>query len=552
MRDDICQKITRRKFIEKTAELGAVIALAGAGPLPGCSGKSSDLQYDLIIKNGTIYDGTFTPPYTADIGVANGKIKDIGTLTGKALKIINAEALIVCPGFIDVHTHCDLAFKRSGIRRYLSYVMPSWKGNYNYLYQGVTTVVTGNCGYGYTDTEKWRAIVNSVGFGSNVYHLAPHGMIREDLFGKEQPRVLSVKQLEAMKSRVAEEMEKGAVGLSTGLEYAPGLLAPTSELIELSKVVRKYGGLYVSHVRDLTGRNFQNGKTGVVEALKEAIEIGRRAEISVQISHLIIKEPINNTRASQVLDLIEEARLEGLDVLADQHPYDAGSTLLTDIIPNEFKASLGVKEEFKTTSGRLEIKKAIEHVYTYLGPEKILVSACPANDSFEGKTIKEISDLEGKDPADCYVELVSADVVPLAIFFFLDMNIVKDIMPHDYIITASDGWTIPKGITKPHPRVYGTFSKKLRKFVLDEKLMSLSAAIRSMTSLPAGKFKIKGRGKIAEGNFADIAIINPETICDHATYKNPHQYSEGVVHLLVNGKLSIENGIATGDRGGVA
>jgi N-acyl-D-aspartate/D-glutamate deacylase len=184
-------------------------------------------SFDIVIKGGTIYDGTLTKPYAADIGIQNDKIAAIGELSGKTKKTIDARGLAVMPGLIDVHTHCDLTFKKMGLKRYLAYVMPTWKGNYNYLYQGVTTVVTGNCGYGYSDTEHWHDIINSVKFGTNVYQLVPHGMIREELFGSNQPGELNAKQLDALKMRVAEEMEKGAIGMSTGLAYAPGYLAST-------------------------------------------------------------------------------------------------------------------------------------------------------------------------------------------------------------------------------------------------------------------------------------------------------------------------------------
>lgn len=545
-------KITRREFMEKAGKTAAVFAVAGSIPsITGCA-ETSEQAYDILIKGGTIYDGVLSEPFVSDIGVKGDKIAAIGKLAGNAEKIIDATGLIVTPGFIDAHTHCDMTFKKLGTKRYLAYVMPSWKGNYNYTYQGVTTVVTGNCGYGYTDFDQWSGIVDSVGFGTNVYHLVPHGMIREELFGENQPAELTAKQLDAMKSRVAEEMEKGAVGMSTGLEYAPGLLSKTEELIELSKVVRRYGGLYTTHMRDESGKKNSREIPGVLESIGEAVEIGRRAEISVEISHLKIAAPIDNTKASQLLRLIEKARKDGLDILADQYPYAAGSTYLSILLPDEFKTSVGVKDTYKTKEGRAQVKKAIEEVFLYMGPEKTLITMYPEKESYEGKTIKDISEIEGRNPAESFVDMVCEDTAPMAVFFSQDINIVKALMPEEYIITASDGWTVPKDMTKPHPRVYGTFPKKLRKFVLDGKLMSLPMAIRSMTSMPAEKFNMKGRGKIAKDNYADIAMIDINTITDHATYKDPHQYSEGVVNLLVNGKLSIQNGTATGTRGGRA
>ncbi len=546
--------ITRRELLKKGGKTAAVLAMAGVGSSLLRLGPkvSADEWYDVVIKGGALYDGVSPEPRITDIGIKGDKIKSVGRLSGKASKVINAKGLIVSPGFIDVHTHCDLTFKRTGWKRYLSYLMPTWKGNYNYLYQGVTTVVTGNCGYGYTDTDYWLNMVNGLDFGTNVYHLAPHGMIRQELFGENQPGELTARQLERLKGRVDEEMEKGAIGLSTGLEYAPGILAATDEIVELAKVARRRGGLYATHRRDETGKIGSDGRIGLLKSMKEAIEIGNRAEIPVEISHLKIAAPRSNVSPTQLLDIISKAREEGLDITADQYPYTAGSTYITILLPNEFKSALGVKEEFKTEAGKREIRKAIKKVFGYLGPDKILISLYPDNESYEGKTLARIAEISGKSPAWCFADMVCDDPPPTGIFFSMNINDVKGLMKPDFIITASDGWTVPKDMTKPHPRCYGTFPGKIRNFVIKEKILELPAVLRSMTSLPAEKFKFKGRGKIEEGYFADIALIDLKAMADHATYIAPHQYSTGIKHLLVNGVLSIEDGKATGKRGGKA
>lgn len=550
--------VTRRRVLGMAAQAGIVLAAAGIRPprvhaAPGHGVDASlDTDLDVIIRNGTIYDGTLAEPYPADIGIRGDKIFAIGKITGRARWDIDAAGLIVTPGFIDVHTHCDLTFQRTGLKRYLAYAMPSWKGNHNYLYQGVTTVVTGNCGYGYTDSDYWLNLVHTIGFGTNVATLVPHGVIRENLFGADQRPELSPRELDALKGRVADEMTKGAVGFSTGLAYAPGWLSPTNELIAIAKVVRNYGGVYATHIRDETGNPTPKGGIGVLDAVSEAIEIGRRAEIPVEISHLKIDAPINNVHPERILDLIEAARREGLSIHADQYPYDAGSTAISILLPNEFVTSTGIQDRYKTKAGRAEIRAAIERVFAYLPPEKTLITMDTAHPSHEGRTLREIAAQEGKSAADCYVDMVCADDVPIGVFMSQDMDIVRALMPHDYIITASDGWTVPKGMTNPHPRVYGTFPKKIRQFVLTEKRLSLKEAIRSMTSLPAEKFNMQGRGRIAEGNYADIAVIDINTITDRATYLKPHQYAEGISYLLVNGVVAIEKGKATGDRGGRA
>jgi N-acyl-D-amino-acid deacylase len=531
----------------------AAMAAAAAGAFPaltsGCSG-SGDSQFDVLIKGGTVYDGTLAEPQIMDVALKDGRIAAVGQVEGKAAKTIMADGLAVCPGFIDIHTHCDLTFKRTGWKRYMAYFMSSWKGNHNYLYQGVTTVVTGNCGYGYTDLNKWMGIADAVGFGTNVYHLAPHGMIREELFGENQPTDLSSSQLEAMKRRVAEELDKGAIGFSTGLEYAPGLLSNTQELIELGKVVRQKGRLFTFHMRDESGAKLEGNKRGIFEAIKEVAEVARRAEVPVEISHLKISTPFNDVTADQVLELIAMFRDEGLDITADQYPYDAGSTFITILLPDKFKTSDSVRDEYKTKSGREEIKKAINEVFQHTPPEKTLITMYPDKEEYEGKTLKEIAELENRPAAEAYTEMACLEPAPMGVFFAQDMNVVRAFMPHEFVMTASDGWTVPKNMTKPHPRTYGCFPRKLKQFVMDEKIMPLNAAIRSMTSFPAEKFGIKDRGLIAKDMAADVVVLKLDSVAEHATYTDPHHYSTGVVHLFVNGIAAIENGKTTGDRNG--
>ncbi len=408
-------RMTRRKFIATAAKTAAVIAATGAVPeLVGCAPRQYD--FDTLITGGTVYDGTDAAPQVADIGIRKGRIAKIGKITRTAAKVVDAKGLIVTPGFIDIHTHCDLTFKRLGMKRYLAYFMPSFKGNYNYLYQGVTTVVTGNCGMGYTNLEEWFDIHKSVNFGSNVYHLAPHGDIRLEVFGKNQPEKLSPKQLDALKERVAMEMEKGAMGFSTRLDVPPGTLTDTEELIEIGKVVHKYGGLYATHMRDESGTKDENGKFADVKSIEEAIRIGREAGIPVEISHLKISAPFNNLKASQLLDLIETARHNGLDVTADQYPYDSGSTDIGFLIPLKYMDANGLKKEYRTGAKRDEVKKSIEATFVYNGPEKTRIVWYPGNEKHEGRSLKEIASAMKKDPSDCLMEMACEEEMPVGIF----------------------------------------------------------------------------------------------------------------------------------------
>ena len=525
----------------------AVLILAGGLSLLTTACTSQE-NYDVLITDGTIYDGTKAEPRVADIGIKGDRIVAIGNLKGNALKTINATGYIVAPGFIDVHTHADLSFLFAGEQVSLASQVPEWKENHKWLHQGVTTVVTGNCGSGFADTSKWLGILDGLGFGNNVYHLAPYGAIREELFGKDLTQPLTREQIDAMKDRLAEEMGKGAIGLSVGLEYSPDYLATTEELIELAKVVKEYNGIYVTHIRNQTGMIYPDGRVGVLEAIKEAIEIGRQAAVPVHISHIQENAP-HSVNASQMLELIEQARKEGLDVTTDQHPYDVGLSPMTYRLPKKYVVSNQIRDEFKTLEGRRELKKAVEQDFTILGPEKIIIASLTSKE-IDGKSIQEIADTQGKEPADCFVDIATADGPPtFAYFYEISDKINRDIMPHDYVFTASDAF-LDLGSFKAHPRFYGTFPRKIRNYALDEKIITLNDAIRSMTSLPADKFKMKGRGYIKVGNFADIVVIDLKTIRELGTYQDPAQYPEGIIHVLVNGVVSIENGKSTGETGG--
>ncbi len=511
-------------------------------------GYSNDKHYDVVIKGGTVYTGTIDAPKVQDVGIAGDRIAAVGNFEGLADRIIDASGCIVTPGFIDIHTHCDMLFQQLSSRKHLAYEIPEWKGNYCYIFQGVTTVVTGNCGYGFTDTAEWLDLIGSLKFGTNVYHLVPHGVLRLELFGTDQPERLSNGQLELFKNRVSEEMSKGAIGLSTGLSYAPGCMCPADELVEVAKVVRNNGGFYASHIRDETGKATAGGDPAVISAINELIDLGNRAEIPVQLSHVKIMAPFNNVSASQILGCIDSARSKGLDITADQYPYEAGLSFINLHLPDKFKTSMSVKPEFKTGPGRQELIQAIDDVFAYFPPEKWTIVDGPHT----GKTLKEIAAIESKRPADVYLELVCLESMPHAIFFNQDANVVRQLATRDYVFTGSDGCTHLDFVFEAHPRMYGTFTKKIKQFALDEKTMDLTSVIRSMTSLPAQKIGAKDRGMIATGYHADIAVIDLNTLEAPASYEKANVYSRGVTHLFVNGVMEIEQGKATGKQGGKA
>ncbi|MFA5064620.1 MAG: D-aminoacylase [Dehalococcoidia bacterium] len=517
----------------------------------GCA-RSTSYDYDILVKGGLIYDGTLNPPYKGDVGIKGDKIVAIGNLSGKASKVLDATGDIVTPGFIDCHNHTDLAWQVFRKIAFLAPFLPDWKGNYNYTFQGVSTIITGNCGTGYTNTSAWLGTIKSLGgFGTNVYQLVPYDALKSETIGTDQ-RPATAQEFEVIKKRVAEEMQKGAVGFSTGLELAPAVYDTTDELVEVAKIVKKYGGIYTTHLRSESGKKMENGETGVITAVKEAIDIGRRSGIPVQISHIKVNYVFMDPQ--KIIELIAAAQKEGIDVTADQYPYDAGTQRIQILLDNKYLTGEQVKIEFKSPQGRIELKRGVEDALSVVRPEAILIVSCDTKKEYEGKNVKQIADIENRNASDVFIELACMDKPPYCVFFTQDMNIVRQFIKQDWVFTGTDGATLPKSLSgfagKFHPRFYGTFPKKIRQFVIDEKLIDLQFAIRSMTSLPAEKFGLKNRGKIAEGYYADIAVIDIDKIADKATYENPTEYSIGVVDLIVNGCIEILDGEATGQEGG--
>jgi N-acyl-D-aspartate/D-glutamate deacylase len=537
--------MTRRDFLKGTGIAGAACLVA---PLLSCS--SSEGGYDTIIQNGTVYDGTLAEPAKADVGIVRDRIVAIGNLTGSARKVIDARNCIVTPGFIDVHDHSDLSFLNAGDDRELARTLPVWSENQAALIQGVTTVISGNCGYGYTDMNAYYEFLASLPFGNNTYYLTPHGYLRQELFGSRQPAELTSAQLDSLKAKVAQEMEKGAIGMSTGLAYAPGYLATKQELIELGKVVRRYNGIYVSHIRhDGPEAIYGGGNADVMVGIQEAIDVGRQADIPVQISHIHVYVPSDAQTPDQIIRTIEDARREGIDVTADQYPYMAGATVLSVLVPSQYRTPTGIISDYWTEPGRTELLNATANTLKSLSADLILI---PSYKNYRSMTLREIAAAEALTPEELFVEMVCVESPPAGIFFFMDEAGTERLMPSPFIFTASDGAAVPDQNAHAHPRTTGTFARKLRVYAMDRKLMSLQEAILSMTSRPAEKFGLKERGRIAPDYFADVAVIDPARLRDRSTYSQPSLYSEGVLYVFVNGVLGVENGSFTGSRNGRA
>lgn len=495
-------------------------------------------DFDILIRNARVIDGSGNPWYRADVGIKDGRIASIGRLAGKsAEKSIDANNRVLSPGFIDVHTHSE-----SGI-----VLRPQAE---NFLKDGVTTVVTGNCGGSELELKTFFDDLVRLRVGINVATLVGHNSIRREVIGSDD-RKATPAEIERMKAMVDKAMRAGAVGFSTGLEYVPGMYSPTEEIVELAKVAAKYGGIYTSHLRD-------EGEA-VLEAIEEALIVGKQAGARVQISHLKQDTKAYWGNTQKMLDLIERYRTEGVDATVDQYPYTAYSTGLGTTLPNWALAggTEKLKERLQDPATR---KKIFDEVLAYNKKrgyddfDYTAVAACRFNKNYEGKTVREISRLNGRKDShesdvDTVLDLMAQGGMSVVTSAMSEED-VANIMRYPNTAIASDGGVVEFGEGRPHPRNYGTNARVLNEYVRRRKILSLEDAIRKMTSLPAQIFQFKDRGLIREGYAADLVLFDPAQVRDNATFANPHQYSTGFDLVLVNGKLAVDNGQLSAERGG--
>ena len=520
------------------------------------------MKPNIIIRNGIIVDGTGSPWFKGDIGIEGERISGIGDLSRfKAEREIDAKGLAVCPGFVDVHTHTDTSF----------FVNPKADSK---IMQGITTEVVGNCGnspapitelgksfHSKSDRYKligwdWNTVaeyydrLEANGLPLNVGTMIGHGTVRSSVLGFEAREPTS-QELESMKSLVEKGMKEGAFGLSSGLKYAPGVYAKTDELIELCKIVKKYNGIYATHLR--------NQGDHLIESVDEAIEIGNKSGIPVQISHLKVKGRGNWGKAKNMLRIIDKASEKGVDVTFDQYPYRAGSTGTWTITPKWAREG-GVEsflKRLKNPEERKMIEKEITEQEDWTGSERIVIVRFEPDPSLEGKDLKEIGELRGKEPESvmCDLMLEAGGSVPTVHFYGWEED-VKEIMTHNAMMVGSDGSSLAShgelGKGKPHPRNYGAFTRFLGRYVLREGLMSIENGILRMSSFPARRMGLLDRGILWTGMFADVVILDPEKVIDVATYENPHQYAKGIEHVFVNGAIAVKNRKLTGELNGKA
>jgi N-acyl-D-aspartate/D-glutamate deacylase len=488
----------------------------------------------MVIHDGTVIDGSGAKGYQASIGITDGKIVKIGEIkASQGAQAFDVDGKYVVPGFIDMHTHCD------NIRS------EKHKAALNYLKQGVTTVVSGNCGSGTYKVEEYFGRLKAYGIGVNVVHLVGQGAVRFAVL-KNSDRAPTAEELDKMRSLVDQAMKEGAAGLSTGLFYAPGSYADTDEVVALCEAVKQHGGIYATHIRDESTYTI-----GLEASIREAVEIGERAGVPVQISHIkALGKPVWG-KAVAVCRIIEEARSRGVTVYADQYPYNASSTgLVAAVIPRWVQAGGKMLERLKDPDLLPEIKKEMaENIERRGGAETLVISSFPKKREWEGKSLQEISAILSKTEVDAAVELVFMGGPGLISFNQSDED-VEFFMQKSWVMTGSDGSVQILGNALPHPRSYGTFPRKIRRYVLEKKLLTMEQSIRSASGLPAEMLGFKERGLIKEGYVADVVVFDPETIADKATFENPHQYSVGILHVFIDGISVIRDGEFTGALAG--
>ncbi|OSZ81439.1 aminoacylase [Chitinophagaceae bacterium IBVUCB2] len=495
---------------------------------------------DILITNGKIIDGTGNSWYYGSVAIKDGKIIKTGRdIKLSAKKTIDAKGLIVAPGFIDVHTHLEGDEIRD----------PEAK---SFIYDGVTTCVTGNCGSSNTDVGKYLRWVDSLKLSINVASLIGHNDVRKAVMGRAN-RDATADEMKRMEDIVDKAMADGAVGMSTGLIYIPGTYTKTPEIVSLAKVTAKYNGVYASHMRD-------EGDS-VTQAIEEALTIGREAKLPVQISHFKLSGQHNWGRSKVTVPMIEAARKEGIDVTIDQYPYTASSTSISTLIPDDVLAD--GQDSIKARLQRPDVrKKVINSMLERLKKRKLkhfsyaVVAYYSPDTTYNGKSIEQINLMKGRKHKAREEALTVIDIMmnggASAVFHGLGEDDVKYIMKYPFNMFASDATIRIMNAGMPHPRGYGTNARVLGKYVREEKVISLEEAIRRMTSLPAQKFQLTNRGLVREGYAADIVIFNEATVKDISTFEKPHAYSTGFQFVLVNGVLTVDNGTHTTARGGQA
>ncbi len=518
--------------------VGSVLACLFIGLLGLCVHGFAGSNYDLVITNARIVDGSGNPWFRADVGISNGRIARVGRIgPTEARETIEGRGQILAPGFIDVHTHVESIYN-----------LPAAE---NFIRMGVTTLVTGNCGGSVTEVGQFLNRIKDQPLTVNLATLIAHGSVRRAAMGSDD-RAPTPEELKKMEALVEQGMKDGAVGLSTGLIYVPGTYARTDEIISLARVAARYGGIYATHMR--------NEGNEIAEAIRESIQIGEQAGLPVDISHFKISSRKMWGQTPMTIGMVREARARGLMITVDQYAYTASSTSLDSRMPSWVRAG-GLEEgkqrlADKATRERVvkEMKETLKRSgfkdYSYA-----MVANYGPDRSFNGKSIAEITkQVRGKKDVENQIEQIltmyeagGASMV----YHGMNEDDVQRIMREPFTMIASDSGVRQVDESIPHPRGYGNNARVLGRYVRDLGIISLEDAVRKMTSLPAQTFSFRDRGMVREGFAADLVIFDEKTIADRATFDQPHQYPSGISYVIVNGEVVFGEAM-TGKRPGVA
>jgi N-acyl-D-amino-acid deacylase len=493
-------------------------------------------HYDVLIRGGTVYDGTDTPGRVTDVAINGERIVRIGPVEAgaKATLDIDATGKIVSPGFIDPHSHAADGLLTSE----LAPALPQ-------LYQGVTTLFTNPDGGGPGDLTDQLARTRALVPGANVAPMIGHNGVRKAVMG-DVDRLPTAAEQQQMEALVKKAMDGGAFGFSTGLQYIPGKFSETSEVVGLAKVAARYpGAFYISHMRDESA--------GVLQSLDELVTVARQAKLTSIATHLKPLGKVVWGLSARMIAAIEKARAEGLPVWADQYPYEAnGGALQSMFVPGWAQAggSTELVARLAKPALRARIRTAmIQAIDEFGGAPRVQIRNYKADPSLNGKRLADIAKANGLEPVDMAIAMIEKGGASTVIFS-LDGADVEAIMKQPWTMTGSDGALVPFGGSAEHPRAYGTYPRKIRSYVLDKPVITMQQAIHAATGLPAQVLSLPERGFLRAGYFADVIVFDPATIRDLATYTQPHAYSVGVEHVFVNGHTALTGGKATPERWG--
>jgi dihydroorotase/N-acyl-D-amino-acid deacylase len=517
-----------------------VIALAILAAVTAGTPGAQTPAYDLVIRNGRIVDGTGSPWYRGDIGIRGDTIARIARrIDTPAARVVDVAGQVVAPGFIDPHTHA-----RRGI-----FDVP---GADNYVRQGVTTLFEGPDGSSPVPLRPFLDRVTQTRITPNLATFIGQGSVRDQVIGPVD-RTATPAEIDQMRRLVRQGMEDGAFGLSSGLFYVPGAFTPTAEVIELARVAGRMGGIHTSHVRDEASR--------VLDSVRETIEIGEQGGIPTQVTHHKIIGKTNWGRSTDTLRLIDEARARGVDATIDQYPYTASSTGIGSALLPPWALEGGRQKtlaRLQNASTRAEIRAAtirlIEEERGGGDPQNVQMARCDWDHSLDGKRLGDVTKERGLEPtignaADTALWIVEQGGCE-GIFHAIGEEDLQRILRHPATMIGSDGEVPIFGRGSPHPRSYGTFTRVLGRYVRELRTITLEDAIRKMSAYPAQRTGLADRGVLREGLKADIAVFDPGTVRDLATFERPHQYAQGVALVVVNGVVAFENGTMTGARPG--